>query len=638
MMTAHRDVWIFDDLETIAVYYPELEEERGILNTQTVFSDYKTSRTVFKNVAIEQIALGNYDVNDPNFLLSPEQHQAMSSRDQGLMSSALPFYLFPDSHEQYLHAVQWSRYLKKTGEKPGNTLFHQGFYPTYDSGGAEIDRGWFKTRQFYFPDHQKGRALFIRNLANVGEYNAGTPNERGYESTGFMPDIRNDRTARAHCPLTYFPPSIDYGQKDIPVLWDPADPVKSASEIQHKYAGRGLNAQVWANTLIAACTAKNQKITYDQIIRSSGEYGYNITVDLSILGLGVYQWDFEHDLLRFFDPIKFFTQITRKLLDDQETVRWGGSGCNLFGLKNIGSNNPWGLPVVYQVDVDDQELRYYGLAVGAFQARDSWVHNFLVGGMIPVCEPDFQMLHHQRHGQFGVNEPCTSSGKYLRLTPHHQSAWSIFKQILGELLGIGITFGLSFASAPDGLSTISKIINSTISTFQQLADRVLTSAGAPPLVIAAFNYGLYEVCALKIDGMIKEGKDYQSAKKEIKRALASTIVDFSLGLSSSEEMAEIDRAEQTADSIVDYLTIEENKYAPHAKENSRKILAAIAEAQENYIKQTGGQYVAGGKIKGEISVVQGMNVIDTGGGGGTAITVVALAAGALVLAKYLKDK
>jgi len=293
------------------------------------------------------------------------------------------------------------------------------------------------------------------------------------------------------------------------------------------------------------------------------------------------------------------------------------------------------------MNIDDLELRFYGYAFGAFEARDSWVHNFLVGGMIPVCEPDFKMLHHHRHGEFGVDEPCTSSGKYLRFTPHSESDWEKFKKAFSVILGIGVTFALAFAGSPEALSTGAKVISATIATFKKLADDVLCSAGAPPLVIAAFNYGLYEACALKIDRTIKEGKDYQFVRKEIKNALATTIVNFSIGLSSSDEMAEIDQSEQIADAIVDYLTVEENKYAPHAHENFRKILASIAEAKENYSKRIDTHHVAEGKIKGDISVFPGMNVIDTSKaskGSGNAIAVVALAAGALVLAKYLKDK
>lgn len=630
-MTAHRDVWIFDDLESITIYYPELEEEKCILNTQTVFADYKTARTVHKNVAIEQVALGNYDLKDPNLLLTDEQYQAVSSRNYDMMSNTVPFYLFPESHEQYLHAVQWSRYLQKTGIKPGNSLFNEGYYSKYDSGGTEIDRGWFKTRQFFFPDHENNRAIYIVNLAHVGENSAGSPAPNGYESSGYIPDIRNDRTARLHSPLSYFPPFIDFGKKDVPVLWDPSDPVKYSSEILHKYSGRGTRVAAWANALIAACTAKNKKITYDQIIRSSGEYGYNITVDLSIIGLGTYEWKFEDELLRFFDPIKFFTKATREYLDNGNTVRWG-AGNNLFSPKSSNTQNPWNMPVVYQFNIDDIELRFYGLATSQFRSRDSWIHNFLVGGMIPIGEPDYEILHHVRHDKFGSREPCVSSGKYIILEPHHESALEVFKKILGEIIGIGISFGISFISSPEGISTFSKIVGSTISTFKQLADRVLSSAGAPELVISAFNYGLYEACALKIDNTIKEGKDYQLVRKEIKNSLASTITKFSLSMSSNEETDEIDRAEQVSDLIVDYLTKEENKYAPHATENTRKILSSIATAKENYMRQAEKYYI------GNRVVVGGMNVIDTSKSKSGIYPVLALAAGAVILANLLKNK
>lgn len=638
-MPSHRDVWIFDDLESIAVYYPELEEDRCILNTQTVFVDYRTSRIAKKNAAIEQIALGNYDIKDPNFLLNNDQNQAVSSRDQDIMSQTLPFYLFPDSHEEYLKAVQWSRYLRKSGLKPGNTLFHSEFYQTYDSGGTEIDRGWFKKKQFFFPDKDNNRAIFIRNISHVGEQSAGSPDEYGLESTGYEPDIRNDATARIHSPLAYFPPFIDYGNKDVPVLWNPSDPDGSALSIIQKYANKGVRESAWANALVAACMSKNKYITYDQIIKSSGKYGYNITVDLSLVGLGVYEWDFEHDMTRFFDPIPFFTEISRELLDNGNIVRWGSAGCNLSNTKNIGvANNPWGMPVTYQFDIDDPELRYYGLAPGAFQARDSWVHSFLVGGMIPICNPDFSMIHYRRHSKFGSEEPCESSGKYLKFTPHHQSALEIFKGILGKILGLGISFGLSFVSAAEGLSTASKIIGATISVFKQLSNDILSSAGASPLIISAFNYGLYEVCALKIEKTIKEGKDYQQAKKEIKQSLANTITRFSLGISSEEEATNIDQAERLSDIIVDYLTKEENKYAPHAKESKRKILASIAEAKENYLKHVGDNKYASG-IKGTIQVIEGMETIDTGKSTVSSIVkIAAAAAGAVILAKYLRGK
>ncbi len=637
-MTINRDVWIFDDLETIAIYYPELEEERCILNTQSVFCDYKTSRIAKKNVVLEQIALGNYDVSDPNFLLSTDQNQAVSSRNKDLMEQSLPFYLFPDSHEEYLKAAQWSRYLIKTGIRPGNSLFHNGFYPTYDSGGTEIDRGWFKTRQFYFPDRENNRALFIANLAHIGEKNAGRPDEHGYESTGYKPDISDDKTARLHFPLAYFPPLIDYGTKDIPILWNPEDPDGSSNALRQKYSSYGSRGLVWANTLISACIKKNKKITYDQIIRSSGKYGYNITIDLSIIGLGVYEWDFEHDLKRFFDPIGFFTEVTRKFLDNGNTVRWGSAGCSLSDLKNIGAaNNPWQLPVTYRFFIDDPELRFYGLAVGAFQARDSWVHNFLVGGAIPLCDPDFGMLHHVRHDKFGFSEPCMSSGKYLSIKPHNQSALDIFKKILGGVLTLGITFGISFINSAAGLSTSAKVVNSFLSVFKKISNSVLESAGAPDLVVSAFNYGLYEVCALKIEKSIKQGKDYQSIKGDIKRSLASTISRYALGLSSEQEQVEIDKAENVADIIVDYLTLEENKYAPHAKENIRKILSKIAENQESYLSQAI-KYTTG-KIKENYQIIGGtVGPSIQSKSSGKVFPIMAVAAGALIIANILKNK
>jgi hypothetical protein len=643
-MSKHRDIWILDELETIVIYYPELEEENCILNTQSIFCDYQTSRIAKKNVVIEQVALGKYNISDPNFLLSAEQNQAITSRDSRLISQAIPFHMFPESHEEYLKAKQWARYLNKTGIKPGNTLFHKDFYPKYDSGGTEIDKGYFKTKKFYFPDRENNRALIIINLAHIGEKNASNVNEYGFESTGYKPDISDDKTARIHFPLSYFPPYIDYG-KDAPVFWDPKNPNESYEILKQKYSHYGERGLAWANTLMLACTSKGKKITYDQIIRHSGNYGYNITVDFGIIGLGKYEWNFEHDLERFFNPIDFFTKATREYFDNGNIIRWGFAGCELFDPKNIGNaNNPWGMQVTYQFYIDDPELRFYGLAMKQFQSRDSWVHCFLAGGAIPLCEPDYNMIHHERRSKYGSSEPCMSSCKYLNISPNDPSALEVFKKILGEIIGLGITFGMSFLNAAEGISTSIKVINAFIAVFKQIANRMLSSAGAPQIVVAAFNYGLYEACAYKIEKSIKQFGDYQAAKKEIKQELASAVTKYVFSSSTEDEQAQIDRIENVTDTIVEYLTKEEDVYAPHAKENLRKILATIAENKKAYLSK---QYTTDIKDK-SFEIIDTLQVIgkdkktneysDSKSEDGSVTKIAAIAIGAVVLANMLKNK